>query len=141
MKRQRSLSLGSSPIAKRRKVDLNSVISKVIKDILEPDYTKLRKEIEKTLFVKMKLNLGTFNPESGEEFVTPVWGKVMYTCKECAIVQELELTWNASRFKTYKIMFGNEWDTKFVSFINEDHPDYIHLGLRTWEDGYHMYMD
>ena len=141
MKRQRSLSMGDSPIPKRRKLCLQNVISQVISDILQPDYTDLRNEIEKHAFVRMKLNLGTFNPESGDEFTTPVWGKVLYTCKECAIVQELELTWNVARFKTYRIMFGCEWESKFIEFIDEDHPDYDRIGQSSWVDGYRMYMD
>ena len=111
-------------------MSIANCVAKIIVETLEPNYSALRKEIERHEFVYMKLNLGKFNPQTGNEFTAPVWGKVLFTCKECAIVQELDMTREltmhrqATRFSTYKIMFGEEWDTKFVEYIDKDYPRY-----------------
>ena len=67
--------------------DVVSCLAKYITEIVHPDYTELRDEIEKHEFVSMRLGLGTYNPDNGNEFVLPGWAKVLYVLPSCAIVQ------------------------------------------------------
>ena len=52
---------------KQIKNDVVSCLVKYIQNIVQPDYTELREEIGKHEFVSMRLGLGTYDEDTGEE--------------------------------------------------------------------------
>ena len=118
---------------KKQSFDVTACISRVISEIIRPDFSEVIREIDSHEFVYMKLSM----PESGEG---PVWGKVLFALEGCAIVQEVERTWNVTRFKTYKISYGTEWDSKFVGWVDPGHERYEDV-LMCWEEGADMYTE
>ena len=124
--------------AKEIKHDVVSCLAKRVSEIVYPDFSQLRDEIEQHEFVSMRLGLGTYNPDNGNEFNLPGWSKVLFVLPNCAIVQEVCLTWNVTRFKTHKILFGEEWENKFHEWIDEDHPRYEDC-LDSWDEGMREY--
>ncbi len=135
---KRSLQEENSRPLKKLRNDIATCVSKLIKETVFPEYKELRAEIAKHPFLSMRLNLGMFNPETGDELNAGVWSKVLFALSDCAIVQEVLLTWNVTRFKIYKISFGDEWDSKFVEFIDEDHDRYDDIH-ESWEEGMREY--
>jgi hypothetical protein len=115
-----------------------SCLAKYIKEIVYPDFSELREEIGKHEFVSMRIDLGTNDPDTGDEFTLPSWTKVLFVLPNCAIVQEVCLTWTATRFKTHKIMYGEEWESKFHGWIDADHPRHQDC-LDSWEEGMREY--
>ncbi len=137
MTKRKSQEENTRPMKKVRN-DIATCVSKMIKETVFPEYKELRAEIAKHPFLSMRLNLGTYNPETGDEFNAEVWSKILFVLPDCVIVQEVLLTWNATRFKTFKINFGEEWDSKFVEFIDEDHDRYSDV-LESWDEGMREY--
>ena len=112
-------------------MSVENLVANLIVEKLQPDFTALRDEIAKHKFVHMKLNLD-------EAFDAPTWAKVLFTTSESAIVQEVELTFDQTRFVTFNVAFGAEWDKCFVNWIDEDHSRFRDV-LDCWERGMGMY--
>jgi hypothetical protein len=142
--KKESKATGTQTIVPRRqttkeiKHGVVSCLAKYIKEIVHPDYCELREEIGKHEFLSMRLGLGTYNPDTGDEFALPNWTKVLFILQDCVIVQEVSLTWNVTRFKTHKLMLGEEWQSKFHEWIDADHPRYQDC-LDSWEEGMREY--
>ena len=122
-------------------MSVENLVANLIVEKLQPDFTALRDEIATHQFVHMKLNLDM-------DIDAPTWAKVLFTTSESAIVQEVELTFDQTRFKTYNIAFGTEWTNKFVNWIDPDpspdndypSPDNDYpIVLDCWERGMGMY--
>ncbi len=119
------------------------------KALLEPDYTEKREEIESHKYVSLKLDLGIIDPVTGNESEDADWGKVLFTTSDSAIVQAVELEYGSTRFKVYKIALGEEWDMKFVEWIDEDWEGTNRDGYDTsysvvhecWQEGAKMYFE
>lgn len=112
------------------KLDISSVVGVLIKDyVTEPDYSELRQEIS----------------EHDGDFVTIHWGGKLlpkiyapqYTTKECVILQEVEMTWNVTRFNVYLVKL-EDWERLFVEWISPGHKLYSCM-RGAWEDGARMY--
>ena len=125
---------------KQTSFDINECIARVIAHTIRPDYTSLIAEINQHEFVAMRFSLGTFDPETGAEYTATSWGKVLFTLEDCCILESLERIWNSTRFKTYKIKYDGEWETRFVEYIDPGHPRYEDASL-CWEEGMFMYTD
>ena len=81
---------------KKMKMDIDSVVGTLVKDFLQkPDYSPLMEEI--ATHEEDFCNL-TFEGET-----EPKLYKVLFTTDDTIIVQELELTWNRTRFEVRKI--------------------------------------
>ncbi len=135
---KRGLQEQSDRPLKKQRNDIASCVSKLIKETLFPDYKDLCEEIQRHEFISMRLNLGRFNPDTGDEFTAPVWAKALFVLPDCAIVQEVQVSYDATRFKTYKVMFGQEWEQKFAEYIGSDHEQY-EICLELWQDGMRYY--
>ena len=107
-------------------MSLDKCLADLIVEQMQPDYTAIREEIQRHPFVIMKLTRCNH------------WYKVLFTTDYFAIVQELELTVGHSRFKTYKIAFGDEWNTKFREWMDLDQDRYEDA-LNCWQRGMGMY--
>jgi hypothetical protein len=110
-------------------MSVENLVAKIIVEKLQPDFTALREEIAKHQFVRMKDDLDCTGSS---------WNKVLFTTSESAIVQEVELTFNQTRFRTHNVAFGAEWKNKFVNWIDADNECYI-IVLDCWERGMAMY--
>ena len=119
-------------------MSLESCVADLIVEQMQPDYTVLREEIESHHFVSMMLHLGTWHPVTKKENVRPKKGRVLFTTDYFAIVQELEMTVEHTRFKTWKIALGQEWNEKFLEWIDVEHARFSEC-VAEWEDGMRMY--
>ena len=100
----------------------------------QPDYSIKREEIESHPFVLLKHD--EINPATGQRYLS-VWNKVLFTTSDCAVCQEVLITWNVTRFRVRKIELS-DWDNMFVEWIDENHDRYLDV-YRSWDEGYNMY--
>ena len=84
----------------------------------------------------MYLQQDGIHPETGKKF-RPTWQKILFTTSDCVVVQEVEMTWNVTRFKVRKIPV-EEWDDMFVEWIDADHNRFYDA-RQCWVDGARMY--
>ena len=124
---------------KQIKHDVVSCLARKIHELNHPDYSSLRAEIEEHEYVSMRLTLGTYDEDTGREFRGPCWVKVLFVLQNCAIVQEVEMSASVYRFKTYKVMFGDEWTNKFHEWIDQGEHPRFHDVNAAWFDGMAMY--
>jgi hypothetical protein len=117
--------------------DINAVVGTLIKEyVAEPDYTELREEIAKHAddFVvwdwkpKGEPRKGLLNREY----------KVIATTKDCVVLQELQMTWNKTRFQVHVVEL-KLWGEYFVEWLTPEDEKYQFLGVSCWEDGARMY--
>ena len=114
-------------------MSVENIVANLIVEKLQPDFTALREEIATHKFMYMRLNLDT-------AIVAPKFAKVLFTTSESAVVQEVELTCGRTRFMTYNIAFGEEWEKKFVNWIDPDNDSYEVIS-DCWQCGMRMYSD
>ena len=111
--------------------DQLNCLAKIIVETIKPDYSKLVAEIRKHEFLVTKSD-----PDSQW---TPRWHKILFVTSDTCVVQEVEKTWNLTRFKTFGIHLS-EWERFFGGWIDADHDRYFDCKM-CWADGYEMYIE
>ena len=111
-----------------KQLDQERLVSSILETYVQtPDYSEKRAEIESHTFVTMKL--------PGDR--VPHWYKVLFTTSDTAVVQEVLMTWDQTRFVVTPIPLS-EWDTKFVEWIDEDHQRFWEVD-ESWQQGARQY--
>ena len=124
------------------KYDVVNCLAKYIHEISHPDFSELKADLEQVEFVIMKMYPDEFmtHPETGEQVnvSVPERLKVLYVLDNCAILQELHLNEGDTRYKTFRVMFGHEWDTMFKGWItpvNQEYDGEYQECVDSWKNG------
>ena len=131
-----------SRMARMESLDIATVIGVLVKDfVTPPDYSELMKDICQNHaddFVELH-KFDAVNPVCpGATKPLPELYKILFTTSDAIIVQELEKSWNRTRFEVRKIEAG-EWDDYFVGWLAPGDDKYGWLGTSSWVDGMRMY--
>ena len=105
--------------------------------VVQPDHSAKLEEIASHEFVKLQQD--AIRP-GGEKWL-PTWQKILFTTSDCVVVQEVQMTWNVTRFKVRKIHV-EEWDDVFVEWTDKNQETFYdgEFWIREcWNDGARMY--
>ena len=115
------------------------MVGQLIKEFVqEPDHTELREEIALHDFALLK-----FPDEPARENMYTLWSgdspslyKVLFTSRDCAVVETCEMRFDKTRFCVRKIELA-EWSEHLVRWVDEG--DDRDVCESTWEVGIDMY--
>ena len=119
-------------------MDFETIVAKIVTDyVLPPDYTNLMRDINDNHsedFVKLKSD--GICPATGNPWL-PTYYKVLFTTSDTIIVQQIQMSYDLTRFRVRKF-HASEWSDYFVSWLShgdEAYNDYKEL----WDLGAAFY--
>ena len=110
---------------------VNTLVAQVLSSYVQtPDYSELREDIEKHAYARLRLKTDACDKDG-------YWYKILFTTSDCAVVQDVLLTWRDTRFAVHKVPLA-DWTDVFVEWMDEDHNRYddchyeYQRGMRSW---------
>jgi hypothetical protein len=114
---------------------VNTVIAKIVTDyVAPPNYDALKEEIRQHTYGSFQWKLLDDPTCTDEDPKYSNIQRVLFVNEQSVIVQEVEMTFDSTRFNTYKIML-EDWSRVFIAWAEKRTADWDHC----WDQGCRMY--